>query len=326
MKLRVIVLVVLALAVAFGTAQLARHWLAGQRAALAAAKKAEKPAAFVLVAVKDLPTGSFVQTEDLRWQAWPGQQVSESYLRKGKDKPEALAGAVVRLRIAAGEPVTVGRVIKPGDRGFLAAVLNPGMRAVSVPVTTTSGVAGLVFPGDRIDLILSHMVPDQSGRNLPPRAASETILSDIRVLAVDQTTNDQANKPVLAKTVTFEVTPKQAEAIEVAADLGKLSLSLRSLASDNVDDSVAQVADANTVSYTWDSDVSPLLVRRPHPVVAPPAPVVVTILRGEGSGPARGGAAGAPTSVVGTGNGALPAQGMPISNPVSVTTPTGAYR
>jgi pilus assembly protein CpaB len=299
MRLRAILFAGLAIVIAFGTVQLARNWLSKERSALEAqAKVPAKPIAYVMVAAKDLPTGSFLRPADLRWQAWPDDQVDQHYLVKEKSKPEDLSGAVVRLKISAGEPVTAQRVIKPGDRGFLAAVLSPGTRAISVPVTSTSGVAGLVFPGDRVDLILSHQIKTEHDPNAAPRTASETVLSDIRVLAVDQTTNDQDNKPVLAKTVTFEVTPKQAEAIEVASDLGKLSLSLRSLAHEGNEGEATMASIGTAVSHTWDSDVSPLLSRMeqaPTPHAAP----TVTVLRGGSDKGAAHGQAGTATPAIG---------------------------
>jgi len=296
MKARVFIFAALAIVVALGTAHVARNWLADQRAALDAQKKVEKAAPYVLVAAKDLPTGSFIRVEDLRWQPWPSDELSDNYLTKDRETPQALAGAVVRLRIATGEPVTQGRFIKPGDRGFLAAVLEPGMRAVSVPVTATSGVAGLVFPGDRVDLLLAHAIKEDDNPNSTPRNASETVLTDLRVLAVDQTTNDQDNKPVLAKTVTFEVTPKQVEVIGVAAELGKLSLSLRSLAHQGDDDYEARLHGPTSVSHTWDSDVSPLIAKPGSHSNSLSAPPVVTILRGEAASGAHALKAPAPSS------------------------------
>jgi pilus assembly protein CpaB len=286
MRLRAILFAVIAIVIAFGTAQLARSWLAGQRAELEASKKVEKASTFVLVASRDLPTGSFVRPEDMSWTAWPEGQISDSYILKGNDKDknaeQSLIGSVVRQRVAAGEPLSLGRVVKPGDRGFLAAVLTPGMRAVSVSVTATSGIAGLVFPGDRVDLVLSHAIKytNEPANGGQPRLASETVVHDLRVLAIDQTTDDQNGKPVLAKNVTFETTPKQVEMIEVASDLGKLSLSLRSLGHEA--DTTA--ADAVT-TFTWDSDVSKLLPPPPRPGAkkpsGPPAPTL-TVLRGGG--------------------------------------------
>jgi pilus assembly protein CpaB len=167
-----------------------------------------------------------------------------------------MVGAVVRGFIAAGEPVADGAVVKPGDRGFLAAVLDPGMRAVSVPVNPISGNAGLIFPGDRVDLILTQALNADDGST---RRVSETVLENIRIIAMgadlsDATEPGKANDR--AKTATFEVTPQQAESVALLTELGKLSLSLRSLAADQeADHAIPTRAD----SLTWDRDVSNVL-------------------------------------------------------------------
>ncbi len=166
-------------------------------------------------------------------------------------------GTVVRTGVASGEPVTNERVVKSGERGFLAAVLSPGKRAVSVPVTATTGIAGFIFPGDRVDLILTHAI-DKKGEDDRTRRASETVLTDVRVLAVDQQTDDQNGKASIAKTVTIELTPRQAELVSLVMELGRLSLSLRSLA--KVDDPSFVETTART--HTWDSEASRLLDQR----------------------------------------------------------------
>ena len=277
MKLRPLLFGGLAIVTCLATIYTAQSWLSSQRQAVAAQTKPEKKVTLVLVAAKVLPTGSFVRAEDLRWQEWPSESANDSYLYKDKaaNAVQEEVGAVVRQRIAAGEPVTPGMLMKPGDRGFLAAVLEPGMRAISVSVTATSGVAGLVFPGDRVDLILSHQVKDELDPSGPPKTASETVLTDIRVLAIDQTVTDQDNKPVLAKTVTFEVTPKQVEVIGVASSLGSLSLSLRSIARGT--DEPTRTRRSGPVSHTWDTEVSAAIVHNDK--VPQPGPVI-TVLRG----------------------------------------------
>ncbi|MHA1113865.1 MAG: Flp pilus assembly protein CpaB [Alphaproteobacteria bacterium] len=258
MNPRLIALALAAVIFAGGAALLARNWIDVQRAALTAGLPAAEPARaarHVLVAARDVPTGHFLKRAQLRWQAWPDETVAESYIEKsdGENALDALIGAVVRARIAAGEPVTLGRVVKPGDRGFLAAVLAPGTRAISVTVDATTGAAGFIFPDDRIDLILSHGVKRGSGEESRIRRASETILRDLRVLAIDQNIDDRDGKPALGKTATLEVTPRQAELITVAAQLGKLTLALRSLA---IDDN-APPPRAGTIA--WDNDVSRVL-------------------------------------------------------------------
>lgn len=209
----------------------------------------------VLVAKVSLPAGSFVQPDQLEWQAWPSNNISTAYIKKGAQGAEMFAGAVVRSGIAAGEPITEGRLVKKDERGFMAAVLTPGMRAVSVLLNDTSGISGFVFPGDKVDVILTQAIKGVVDDKQLHRA-SETVLQDIRVLAVDQRTDDQKPEAKPAKTATLEVTPKQAEALSLIADLGKISLSLRSLGSDpeNIPPGPKDVS-----SYTWDSEASPLL-------------------------------------------------------------------
>jgi pilus assembly protein CpaB len=160
-----------------------------------------------------------------------------AYYVEGQPDAKNLAGTVVRYAIAAGQPVTRGSIVGPQDRGFLAAALGPGMRAVTVPVNTTSGVAGFIFPGDHVDLMLTQQVA--GGGDGAPLKVAETIVRNVRVLATDQryTDKDEDGKTQVrtASNVTFEVTPKIAEKIAVAQSLGQLSLSLRSLADNTAD-------------------------------------------------------------------------------------------
>ena len=162
MGLRRIIVLLIALVAAGGSAMYARSWIEGQQATIqaVAAPAPKEEIHEVLVADADLPAGTFVKPQHLRWQRWPTDDVPESYVLKGVRSDDEMIGAVVRRRIAMGEPLTDGAVVKPGERGFLAAVLEPGMRAVSVPVTPASANSGLIFPGDRVDLILTP----ESGR------------------------------------------------------------------------------------------------------------------------------------------------------------------
>jgi pilus assembly protein CpaB len=161
------------------------------------------------------------------------------FVRRGDDADSiaALPGTAVRREIAAGQPINKESLVAPGDRGFLAAALSPGMRAVTIPVSGLTGVAGFVFPGDRVDLVLTQIVgsADRRADNGPPLKVSETIIRNLRVLATDNRvtpTTDEEGKTVAARTdlVTLEVTPTIAEKISVAQTVGTLSLSLRSLA------------------------------------------------------------------------------------------------
>jgi len=260
-NIRSVVLIVAALVIAGVTALLARSWLSNERPEQVVAAPAPVADLEILVAKTDLPAGHILQPDNLRWQAWPDVDLPEQYVRKLTNREIAdMQGSVVRTGIRAGEPVTHSRVATPGERGFMAAVLTPGMRAVSVRVDPTSGIAGFVFPGDRVDLVLSHRVSNEGSRT--QSRASETVLTNVRVLAIDQRTDDQKNTPAVVKTVTLEVTAKQVERVALARSLGDLSLSLRSLADPDSDTTVASLdpeAPVEGKTYTWDSDVSKVL-------------------------------------------------------------------
>ena len=240
MNAKTLIIAVVALIVAGATGLLIQSWMNTQRDAMLRAmpkgEKADTGIPRVMVARKPLPSGTFLKPEHMEWRDWPKNGVAKSYLVKGKRTVNELVGAVVRRGISAGEPITDGRIVKPGERGFMAAVLTPGLRAVSIPVNATTGIAGLVFPGDRIDLILIQKLKSGKGKSRTTNRVAETVLTGVRILAIDQRTGDQKAKgkvrSKVGKTATIEVTPKQAELVAVANELGKLSLSLRSLAID----------------------------------------------------------------------------------------------
>ena len=232
MDFKKVLLLVGALMVAAVTAVMARNMFAGAGAKQAVAAPVAVPSGpKVLVAAKDLPVGTILDQTSLKFVAWPKEGMQDSYYAQSAadSDPTKLAGTVVRYPITAGQPVTRGSLVGPEDRGFLAAALSPGMRAVTVPVNATSGLAGFVFPGDHVDIVLTESV---NGGDAPLKV-SETILRNVRVLATDQryTDKDADGKVKVqeASNVTLEVTPKIAEKIAVAQSVGSLSLSLRSL-------------------------------------------------------------------------------------------------
>ena len=267
MNPRTLLLTLAALTTAGVTAFLVNGWMERQRRQVVVPVVKKVETLKVLVARTNLGAGTFLKREHTVWQVWPEGNVSPAYAVKGKRKQEEFIGSVVRSSIVAGQPVTDASVVKVGERGFLAAVLSPGLRAVSFPITAASGISGLVFPGDRVDIILSHKFKiqsdDKSKQKL--RMASETVLINVRILAMDTRTDDQKDKKkkgTVPKTVTLEVTPKQAEIVSVALNLGKLSLSLRSLAH-NTD---GKITDSETIkqssrgrTVTLDGEVSRVL-------------------------------------------------------------------
>lgn len=276
MRARTFLFLILAIGTAGLAAMFVRGWMSAQQAAIAS--KAAAPASAiaateVLVAAHPIPAGTFIKADDLSWQVWPDGKLADDYVAKDKgsdqaNKTEPFLGAVVKTGFQTGEPITEVRVAKPGDRGFLAAVLSPGTRAVALPVTPNSGVSGFVLPGDHVDVLVTHVLPAQ-GSEKRSINVTETALEDVRVIAVDQTTNDQSNAPVLAKTITLEATPKQAEVLSLIEQMGKVSLSLRGLAVTKADIDER----AKKSRYTVDSEASSLLTRST-------APTVVQVVRG----------------------------------------------
>ena len=233
MDVKKLVLLIGALAIAAVTAVMAKNMFSGSSAPPAAAKPvAAGPE--VLVATRSLPVGTIIDAEALKFHKWPEGLVQPAYFIKGNPgtDPAELLGTVVRNEISAGQPLTQGALIKPGERGFLAAALGPGMRAVTVSVSGTSGVAGFVFPGDRVDIVLTQQVA--GGGDGESLKVSETVLRNVRVLATDQRMSgtNREGKAVVREfsMVTLEATPKIAEKIAVAQTIGSLSLSLRSIA------------------------------------------------------------------------------------------------
>jgi pilus assembly protein CpaB len=237
-----VILLVCALLIAAVTAFMARSMFAGGASPQAVAQKPVPTGPQVIVATRALPVGTIVTADAFRYQPWPKELIEEAYFIKKDGEPDAteqLIGTVVRNPITAGQPITQGALVSPGDRGFLAAALGPGMRAVSVPVSALTGVSGFVFPGDRVDLVLTQNIsPDNNDNTRSAGLAfkvSETVIRNLRVLAVDQrstpTVDEKGNTvPSKYKLVTLEVTPRIAEKIAVAQTIGTLSLSLRSLA------------------------------------------------------------------------------------------------
>jgi pilus assembly protein CpaB len=232
--------------------------------------RAATPPAMVHVraAADDLPDGLLLRDADLIWKAMPRSQVPPGALVQ--DAPEAsadndLKGDLLRHAVHAGTPLGPADVISPNAPGFLAAALKPGMRAISVAVDDVSGNAGLIQPGDYVDVLLTQQIRADAGVSVAPARSveSETVAERVRVLAVGSAfkrpKDDTAAPSTSARTVTFEVTPHGAQAITVAAHLGSLSLALRSFATrDRHASDVEDVAQSRTPPV-WAGDVSPAL-------------------------------------------------------------------
>ena len=244
--------VTISCATVFFVQQWLHHELASRPVEGSADNAPARPATHVLVAKGDVQIGALLRAENLRWQEWPRDAVDASYILQDNAKLEDFVGAIARSRLTSGEPITADRVIHAGDHSSMAAVLTPGTRAVTVNVTASTGMAGLVAPGDHVDLLLT-MTVHSDDKDAPARHLSETILTNLKVLAMDRRVSDDAKDSDVPKTATLEVTPKQAELVAVASELGLLSLSLRSMTADKDEGSHA------SADPTWDSDASRLV-------------------------------------------------------------------
>jgi pilus assembly protein CpaB len=264
---RRMLLLTAAVALSLGTAMIVRAWVNEARLSATsgtAVTPQQQAVTKILVATHGLPSGQFLQPNDLEWQDWPQDGVSSSYIVQGTRTVDDLVGSVVRAAISAGEPITDDRLIKKGDRGFLSAIMTPGSRAVTVQLQQNAGLGGLVLPGDHVDVVLTAVVPG-NGPNEPEHRASETVLEDIRVIAIDQKMGDMSNETVMAKTATLEVTPKQAEILALVTDMGKLSLVLRAIATgaDNGPLETNENGQPLKPSVMWDNEATDIGLK-PH--------------------------------------------------------------
>lgn len=218
----------LALVAACGAAFLVRSMLGGGTPAVQASPAPPAVAmSEVLVASANLQPGQALSPDQVRWDKWPTASVDRNFITHASagSIENAVKGTVVRNPIAEGQPIANTAIVHADAAGFLAAMINPGMRAVSITISADSGAGGFVLPNDRVDIILTQKLD-----GTPPRARASTILQDVRVLAVDQTYQQEKDtKTVLAKTATLELTPAQAEMVAKAQTTGALSLSLRAL-------------------------------------------------------------------------------------------------
>jgi pilus assembly protein CpaB len=230
-------------------------------AVMVASQKPQQPARLVrqapvatddvLVAAKALPLGSVIQSGNLKWQSWPKAQVPPGVIRKSA-APDALPdfkGALVRAPLGAGEPVYPDRLVKAGTASFLSAILPSGMRAVAINVdrqgSTTAG--GFILPNDHVDVIHTFDDKEAARAGVPDPMVSETILRNVKVLAIGQNIQDKNNeRVVVGSNATLELTPPQVDAILRAQRVGQLSLSLRSLADSKASSNEPASADKPT--------------------------------------------------------------------------------
>jgi len=225
------------------------------------------PRQAVLVTTHAVAAGTLLRREDMRWRETAAGDIHPGNLLRGQVAEADFAGAIARRDFAADEPLIASELVRPNERQFLAAALKPGMRAVSIAVDAPQSAAGLILPGDQVDVILTQTFADTAA-DPNVRSVAETVLRDVRVIAIDQALSGPgqpataparglaAAEPRLPRTVTFEVTEKEAERLIVAAQLGRLQLSVRSL---EVAPSSPVAVARRVAAPTWAADVSPAL-------------------------------------------------------------------
>ena len=225
---------IVVLAIAVGAGGIAAL-LAGRSEKPAPVKQAPAPQVAgvdVLVAKSDIPVGKAVSPGDVQWQVWPESAQTGNFIRKNNrpDAIEKLSGMIARSPFVAGEPIREAKLVNGKGSGFMAAILPTGMRAVSTQISPETGAGGFILPNDHVDVILTRRDRDADKTGGGETQTSETILSNIRVLAIDQSVQEKdGQKVVVGKTATLELSQKQAETLALAQHLGSLSLALRSI-------------------------------------------------------------------------------------------------
>jgi pilus assembly protein CpaB len=204
---------------------------------------AQLPTVDVLVAKSDIALGQTLKPEDLQWQTWPAATASNSFIRRN-ERPNAtteVAGSIVRSPLIGGEPIREQKLVKADGSGFMAAILPTGMRAVSTEISPETGAGGFILPNDRVDVLLTRREKNVERPSLPDVVVSQVVLSNIRVLAIDQAPKEKdGQNTVVGRTVTLELRPEQTATLAAARQAGTLSLALRS------------IADANAVEMSQD--------------------------------------------------------------------------
>ncbi len=257
-------------------------WLGQMRSAtVQSVPPRDSPRTAVLVASRSIPAGTLLRPEDVAWKKVEAGEVRPGSLLHGQASEAEVLGAATRRDLAGGEQLAAAELVKPSDPRFLAAALKAGMRAVSIAVDAPQSAFGLVRPGNSVDVILVQSF-SESGVDRARRTVGETVLRDVRVIALDQLLSvtgriEPVTEPRAARTVTLEVTEREAESLLVAAQLGRLQLSIRPLRS------VAAVPDKDKSGSipTWASDVSPALkeLTRKNPETLAPSTIENSVRR-----------------------------------------------
>jgi pilus assembly protein CpaB len=238
---------IVVLTIAIGAGGIAAYLASGSDKPAPVEPVAQLQTVDVLVAKSDIGLGQTVTPADMQWQTWPAATASNTFVRRS-ERPDAatqIAGSIARSPFIAGEPIRELKLVRADGSGFMAAILPTGMRAVSTELSPENGAGGFILPNDRVDVILSRREKNVTQPSAPDIVVSEIILSNVRVLAIDQAPKEKdGQNAVVGKTVTLELRPEQAETLARSRQTGTLSLALRS------------IADLNIVEAKTDDDAS----------------------------------------------------------------------
>jgi pilus assembly protein CpaB len=227
---------IVVLTIAIGAGGIAAYLASGSDKPAPAVPVAQLPTVDILIAKSDIGLGQSVKSEDLQWQTWPAATAGSNFISRAAraDAVKEITGSIARAPFIAGEPIREQKLVKANGSGFMAAILPSGFRAISTEISPETGAGGFILPNDRVDVILSkrEKSPDSNG---PDVSTSEIILTNIRVLAIDQAPKEkEGTNALVGKTVTLELKPEQAETLARARQSGTLTLALRSIADVNV--------------------------------------------------------------------------------------------
>jgi pilus assembly protein CpaB len=186
----------------------------------------------VLVAKRDINIGQPISPQDMEWAAWPASTSNPAYVRRANrpDAVEQFAGWIARAAISGGDPIREGNLIDAKGSGYIAAILPSGMRGVATEISAETGAGGFILPNDRVDVILSRRDREAERLTGIESQVAETLLSDVKVLAIDQHIDDKTGRAMVGRTATLELNPRQVETLAMGRLMGTLSLALRSLA------------------------------------------------------------------------------------------------
>jgi len=248
---------IVVLTIALSAGGVAAYLASGSDSKPPAEPVAQLQAVDVLVAKSDIGLGQTVTPNDMQWQSWPAAAASNTFIRRS-ERPDAttqIAGSIARSPFIAGEPIREAKLVRADGSGFMAAILPTGMRAVSTEISPETGAGGFILPNDRVDVILSRREKNPDRTNASDIVVSEIILTNIRVLAIDQAPKEKdGQSSVVGKTVTLELKAEQTATLAAARQAGTLSLALRSIADLNQvdigsDDRARRRGSINVVRY-----------------------------------------------------------------------------